>query len=60
MHSNFCDETRSSSIHIEDEEILFLDYYDEHTGNVAELNFSISPEMKEPLSVLNKILSQYV
>lgn len=49
-----------NSIHVDDENLVFMDYYDEHTGNVAELNVSIHPDMREPLAALNKILAQYV
>ena len=52
--------TEDDSIHAENEELVFLDYFNEHTGNISELNTSITPSMEEPISELNKILSQYL
>lgn len=49
-----------NSIHVDDEDLVFMDYYNEHTGNVAELNVSIHPDMRKPLASLNKTLAQYV
>jgi hypothetical protein len=52
--------TSDGLIHIPDEELLFVDYLDEHTGNIGDQNLSLPKEAEKPLIEINKILAKYV
>ncbi|NOQ30298.1 MAG: hypothetical protein GQ570_04150 [Helicobacteraceae bacterium] len=52
--------TCDSSIHIPDNKLLFVDHLDEHTGNIGDLNLSLSQETSKPLKEINSILAKYV